>query len=199
MWAVAALYLWVRGLILGGIASVVMRPNLSWHDTLLSSVSLIGEYIGKLIWPAHFAAYYVFHPSRHFTDVPVLLGFAGIIMCAALFVLLWKRAHLFSFAFLLIFLPLGPVLNARWMPASVFGERYLYLPSVGFCWLLGWGAVKLWNAEGPPLLRPLARAVPVLVGAVALLSLCEPSRGIAIGPRMKRCSARRCGHRAMRA
>lgn len=168
VWAVAALYLWVRGLILGGIASVVMRPNLSWHDTLLSSVSLIGEYIGKLIWPAHFAAYYVFHPSRRFTDVPVLLGFAGIILCAVLFVLLWKRVHLLSFAFLLIFLPLGPILNARWMPASVFGERYLYLPSVGFCWLLGWGAVKLWNAEAP-LLRPLARAVPVLVGVVALL------------------------------
>ena len=80
-----------------------------------------------------------------------------------------SESHLLSFAFLLIFLPLGPVLNARWMPASVFAERYLYLPSVGFCWLVGWAAVKLWNAKGRPLLRPLARAVPVLVGVVALM------------------------------
>jgi tetratricopeptide (TPR) repeat protein len=168
LWAMAALYLCVRTLILGGIASVVMRPNLSWHDTLLSSVSLIGGYIGKLIWPAHFAAFYVFHPSRHFTDAGVLLGLAGLAVCATMFLLLWKHAHLLSFAFLLIFLPLGPVLNARWMPASVFGERYLYLPSVGFCWLIGWGAVKLWNAEGPPLLWPLARAIPALVAVMAL-------------------------------
>jgi Tfp pilus assembly protein PilF len=168
LWAVAAFYLSVRTLILGGVASVVTRPALSWHDTLLSSVSLIGGYIGKLIWPAHFAAFYVFHPSRHFSDVPVLLGLSAIVLCAILFIVLWKRVHLLSFAFLLIFLPLGPVLNARWMPASVFGERYLYLPSVGFCWLMGWGAVKLWNTEGPWLLRPLARAVPVLVAVIAL-------------------------------
>jgi tetratricopeptide (TPR) repeat protein len=169
LWAVAALYLCVRTLILGGVASVVLRPNLSWHDTLLSAVSLIGKYIGKLIWPAHFSAFYVFHPSSHFTDAGVLLGLAGLLVCTIVFGLLWKHAHLLSFTFLLIFLPLGPVLNARWMPASVFGERYLYLPSVGFCWLVGWGAVKLWNAEGPQVLRPLARAIPALVAMIALL------------------------------
>jgi protein O-mannosyl-transferase len=169
IWTVAAFYLTIRTLILGGVASVLVRPDLSWHDTLLSSVSLLGGYIGKLIWPAHFSAFYVFHPSRHFTDTAVLLGAGGLAACAVLFLILWKRAHLLSFAFLLTFLPLGPVLNARWMPASVFAERYLYLPSVGFCWLLGWAAVKLWNAEGPGLLRPLARAVPVLVAVIALL------------------------------
>jgi Tfp pilus assembly protein PilF len=168
LWAMAAFYLSVRTWILGGVASVVMRPNLSWHDTLLSAVSLIGGYLGKLIWPAHFSAFYVFHPSSRFTDTGVLLGLAGLALCAIVFVLLWKNEHLLSFAFLLIFLPWGPVLNARWMPASVFGERYLYLPSVGFCWLVGWGAVRLWNAEGPPLLQPIARAVPALVAAVAL-------------------------------
>lgn len=169
LWGVAACYLAVRTFILGGVASVLMRPNLSWHDTLLSSIALLGRYIGKLVWPAHFAAFYVFHPSRGFTDAAVLLGFAGLAACGFLFLLLWKRAHLLSFAFFLIFLPLGPVLNARWMPASVFAERYLYLPSVGFCWLAGWAAVKIWNREGPPLLHPVARAIPVLVGSLALV------------------------------
>ena len=169
LWAVAALYLTVRTMILGGVASVLMRPNLSWHDTLLSSVALLGRYMWKLIWPAHFAAFYVFHPSRHFTDAGVLLGACGLIACAILFLLLWKRAHILSFAFFLIFLPLVPVLNARWMPASVFAERYLYLPSVGFCWLVAWSAVTIWNREGPPLLKPLARAVPAFVGMIALV------------------------------
>jgi Tfp pilus assembly protein PilF len=173
LWAMAAFYLTIRTIILGGVASVLIRPNLSWHDTLLSAISLIGGYLGKLIWPAHFSAFYVFHPSRNFTDPQVLLGLAGIIACTCIFTLLWKHSQLQSFAFLLIFLPLGPVLNARWMPASVFAERYLYLPSVGFCWLLGWGALKLWNGDisvrQNNLLLPLTRAIPALVAVIALL------------------------------
>lgn len=53
------------------------------------------------------------------------------------------------------------------MPASVFAERYLYLPSIGFCWLLGWYAMRIWNSEAPAVPRPLVRAVPVLIGVIA--------------------------------
>jgi protein O-mannosyl-transferase len=165
----ATLYFAARAMVMGGGPSIVLRPALSWYETGLSAVALVGEYLGKLIWPVRLSAFYVFHPSRHFTDAAVLLGLAGILLCVVLFAELWRRAHLLSFALLWIFLTLGPVLNARWMPAAVFGERYLYLPSVGFCWLVAWGAVKLWSADVPVLLRPLTRAVPVMLAAVAVL------------------------------
>jgi tetratricopeptide (TPR) repeat protein len=167
LWAMAALYLVARGIMLGGVASVVSRPTLSWYEVGLSAVSLTGGYLWKLIWPAHLSAYYIFHRSSHITDRNVLLGLAGLALCGTLFVLLWRRAHLLSFAFVLIFLPLAPVLNARWMPASVFAERYLYLPSIGFCWLVGWAAVTFWRADVPGYVRPLCRAVPLLLVAVA--------------------------------
>jgi Flp pilus assembly protein TadD len=51
----------------------------------------------------------------------------------------------------------------------VFAERYLYLPSIGFCWIVAWGAAKLWSAKVPALARPLSRAVPLLLGVVALM------------------------------
>jgi tetratricopeptide (TPR) repeat protein len=168
LWAIAALYLGARTLILGGIAAIVLRPNLSWYETVLSAIALIGKYLGKLIWPAHLSAFYVFYPSHHLTDLDVLLGLAGLALCAALFSILWRREHLLSFAIVWIFLTLGPVLNARWMPASAFGERYLYLPSVGFCWLLGAGVVQLWQSHQTPVFRVLSRAVPVVLGIVAL-------------------------------
>ncbi len=168
LWGVAAFYLIVRISILGGVAGVLTRPNLSWHDTILSAISLIGGYIGKLFWPAHFSAFYLFHASRTLTDPRVLAGLAGIVLGGLLFLYLWKRHHLLSFAFFVIFLPLGPVLNARWMPASVFAERYLYLPSIGFCWLLGWYAIRIWNSEVPGIPRLLTRAVPALIGVIAL-------------------------------
>jgi hypothetical protein len=160
LWGVAALYLVARGIMLGGIAGIVTRPGLSWYEVVLSAISLLGAYVWKLVWPAHLSAYYVFHKSSHLVDRNVLLALLGLALCGVLFVLLWRRAHLLSFALILVFLPLGPVLNPKWMPASVFAERYLYLPSIGFCWLLAWAAVTLWRSEGPVFLRPLARAVP---------------------------------------
>jgi tetratricopeptide (TPR) repeat protein len=168
LWAMAALYLVVRGVLLGGVASVVSRPTLSWYEVALSAISLTGGYLRKLIWPAHLSAYYVFHKSSHLMDARVLLGLVGVALCGIAFVALWRRAQILSFAFILLFLPLGPTLNARWMPASVFAERYLYLPSIGFCWLVAWAAVKLWSANVPGFARPLSRAVPLLLVGIAL-------------------------------
>jgi Flp pilus assembly protein TadD len=169
LWAVALLYFAIRTAILGGVARVILRPNLSRYQTALSAVALIGRYLGKLIWPAHLTAFYVFHPINHVTNLPVLAGLISIALCAALFGLLWKRARLLSFGLLWIFATLGPVLNARWMPAAVFGERYLYLPSVAFCWLFAGGAVALWGADVSAMFRPFTRAVPALLAIIALL------------------------------
>ena len=169
LWLMAVLYFAIRAFILGGVTKIVLRPNLSWYQTGLSAVALIGQYLGKLIWPVRLTTFYVFHPSGYLTDPSVLAGMLGITLCAILFLALWTRAHILSFALLWIFATLGPVLNARWMPAAVFGERYLYLPSVGFCWLLAWAAVKLWSMDASARLRPLARAVPAMLGIVALL------------------------------
>ena len=73
-----------------------------------------------------------------------------------------------AFALLWFFLLLGPVLNARWMPASVFGERYLYLPSLGFCWLMSWAAVEFWSGSVPSLPSYMTHAVPALLCVIAL-------------------------------
>jgi protein O-mannosyl-transferase len=169
LWAMAALYFGARWIVMGGVTSIVLRPNLSWYDAGLSGFALVGEYLGKLIWPAHLSMFYVFYASEHITDSAVILGLASLLLCIILFAELWKRAHLLSFALLWMFLTLGPVLNARWMPAAVFGERYLYLPSVGFCWLVGWGAVHVWSADARGLLRPMARAIPAMLAAIAIL------------------------------
>src|SRR5579864_2004361 len=168
LWATVVLYLAVRGYLLGGVASIAARPGVSWYEIGLSAITLTGSYLWKLLWPAHLSAFYVFHKSSHLSDRGVLLGLLGIFLCAGLFVLLCRHVRIMSFALVLLFLPLGPVLNARWMSAAVFAERYLYVPSIGFCWLLAWAAVSLWRAQRPMFLRPLARGVPALLVAVAL-------------------------------
>jgi Tfp pilus assembly protein PilF len=76
----------------------------------------------------------------------VIGGFIALLACLGLFVWFWRRDRMASLGFLWIGVTLAPVLNTRWMPANPFAERYLYLPSVGFCWLVAWAAVKLWRS-----------------------------------------------------
>src|ERR1700722_2149164 len=147
LWIAAAAYVAFRHFVLGSFAPSVARPALPWSSVLLTAISLIGSYLWKLIWPVHLSAFYVFHESGRVSDTSVLLGLVALLAALNLFVWLWSRAHPISFALLWIGITLVPVLNARWMPAGVFAERYLYLPSVGFCWLLGWAAVVAWRAS----------------------------------------------------
>ena len=99
----------------------------------------------------------------------VICGFAVLIVLAFLFGFFWKRARLVSFALAFLLLNLAPVLNIHWMAANVFTERYLYLPSAGFCWILGWSWTGLW--KGAKKHRPLWRGMMV-VSAIVIAVLC---------------------------
>ena len=169
----ALCYVGFRLFWLGGFAPSVARPNLSWKEVILSAVALVGGYLWKLVWPVHLSAFYVFHESKHILDSQVLLGLLALLICVNLFGWLWSRAHLFSFAFLWMGATLAPVLNARWMPAGVFAERYLYLPSVGFCWLVACLGVWLWRSKpsaSAPRRRPIRQqAVPFALIVIVVL------------------------------
>lgn len=147
LWIAAGIYIAFRIFVLGGFAPAIARPTLPWSKVVLTAIALTGSYVWKLLWPAHLSAFYVFHESARFGDTAVLGGLLALLACLNLFVWLWSRARPLSFALVWMGITLAPVLNARWMPAGVFAERYLYLPSVGFCWLLGCGAVWLWRAS----------------------------------------------------
>jgi protein O-mannosyl-transferase len=168
---VAVAYIAFRLFVLGGFAPAIWRPTMPWSQVLLSAIALIGSYLAKLIWPVHLIAFYVFHESRSILDPHVLTGLVGLIACAGLFVWLWRVARPFSFALVWMAATLAPVLNPRWMPAQVFAERYLYLPSVGFCWLIGGAVAKLWResrGESPSSGRATVRqAIAVSVAVIA--------------------------------
>jgi tetratricopeptide (TPR) repeat protein len=139
-WAIGAAYLLFRALVLGGLAPVRQHPDVTWPQAFLSALALVGQYAGKLVWPHPLLAFYVFRKSETPFDVRVLAGLGVLALAAALFFFLWKHARSYSFT-LWMALTIAPVLNARWMATNVFTERYLYLPSVGFCALLAGGLV----------------------------------------------------------
>jgi len=172
LWLVGAAYMLLRIRFLGTLAPVDFHAEVTPQQMVLSAVALVGQYVGKLLWPVRLCAFYVFHPSTSPFDLGVLAGLLVLLALAALFFVCWRsrerNVRFASFAIVWFFATLAPVLNAHWLARNVFSERYLYLPSVGVVWLVGLGASKLWSRAAA---RPAQRRALVLVG-VAVGGLC---------------------------
>jgi Flp pilus assembly protein TadD len=167
-WIIAAAYFVFRITVLGGLAPVRQHADVTWPQAFLSAFALVAQYIAKLFWPHPLLAFYVFHKSSGLTDLRVLTGIGVTVLAILLFAYLWKRARIYSFLLIWIAITLLPVLNARWMATNVFTERYLYLPSVGFCALLAGAVVCSFRGlAGTPRLRWALTAVAIILGALA--------------------------------
>lgn len=98
---------------------------------------IVGWYLLKLVWPLPLSAH-VPLKLLPFERWPVVLAAVGALVGAAILVRLAGRRNPlgnFSAAWTLLFLL--PVLNAGSFTDVLVAERFLYLPSVGFCWLVG--------------------------------------------------------------
>jgi Tfp pilus assembly protein PilF len=169
LWLLVPVYVLFRIRFFGAFAPVLLTRNVSWYEAILSSFPMAGKYLSKMIWPVHLIAYYPFHKSVTPLDPWVLAGVASLGLCALAFGLLWKRYHLVSFGFIWFFINIAPVLNSRWLGPNVFTERYLYLPSVGLCWVAAWGIQEIWTRSAA---RPRAwgGAFGVFLGVLAVLA-----------------------------
>jgi tetratricopeptide (TPR) repeat protein len=166
LWLLTFAYLLFRVRVLGALSSGFNMIRLTWYETFASAIALLGQYIWKGLWPVDLRVFCPFHKPFGSFDPAVIGGAIALAMCCALFLFLWRHAKPLSFGILWMLAIVAPVVNARWMPTAVFAERYFYLPSVGFCWILGWGFLRLQasaSARGADWNRALAAAFGILV------------------------------------
>jgi protein O-mannosyl-transferase len=176
--AIGCVYLIFRATVLGGLAPVLKHPEVTPSQVPMAALALLGQYAAKLFWPHPLLAFYVFHRSTSVLDPSVLLGIVVVLTAVALFVLLWRHARMYSFALIWIAVTLAPVLNPRWMATNVFTERYLYLPSVGFCALIAGFVVWVFRrgAARVPLFRWAMLAAAVAFCALAATQIVGRNR-----------------------
>jgi len=165
LWLVGVAYVLYRIQFFGALEPHESFAQLTPQQIVLSAVALVGRYVWKLFWPVQLCAFYVFHASKSLFDLRVLTGLLVLVALGVLFMVCWRsrepNVRLVSFGIVWFCVTLAPVLNAHWLVANVFTERYLYLPSVGIAWLVGLGASKLWSHAGP---RPEQRRALLLAG-----------------------------------
>jgi protein O-mannosyl-transferase len=174
-------YLVLRGLLLGKLAPVSQHPQVTWREGIYSAFALIASYARLLFWPTRLSAFHTFHPSESLWEPAVLAGIAIVLGCLLFLAYFYRRQPQLAFCVLWIGFTLGPVLNVRWMAANVLTERYLYLPSVAFCWLAGRFAEWVWDRgvewqRGRVLLRAILCSAGIVLLALSATRLWARSR-----------------------
>ena len=155
-WGVLAGYLLLRVRLLGFLATRQQDWNLGPLSFVLSVMDLLRTYWWKLLVPFPLNAYYVFHPVRGLGDPRALLAVVFVIAAAAGIWFSARRAPLIAFSALWVFLTLLPVLNIYGIGRNPFTERYLYLPSLGFCPLVVMLASRGAGWSPPSVRKPAA-------------------------------------------
>jgi tetratricopeptide (TPR) repeat protein len=165
---VSAFYIVVHLAVIGDISSVGPPSRMRLRESLIFGFTQLGEYTGKLLWPQHLSYSWKFHPPLTWRDPAVLLGMLFALWAAGVVVAWWRQDRPVSFAMIWFFLTLAPVLNIAGVGVSAYGERFLYIPSVGICWLAGEGLRSLTDMGAGR--RTWLRVVAVALGLVLLLA-----------------------------
>ncbi len=162
------LYL-VSTLDLGDLDSILtmegFQEEASGFEIALTSARTFWGHLRLLAWPVDLCPDYVMGLSRSLLEPATLLAWLGLAAWAGLAVACWRRAPLLSFALSWVFIHWLPVSNL--MPtAYLLADRYMYIPSAGFCLLL----VCVGDALRERVLRARPRlATPLAAGAAVLL------------------------------
>jgi len=172
----AAFYVVVHLAVIGGVSSVGPPMRMRLRATVIFSFTQLGGYLVKLIWPQHLSYFWKFYPPVTWRDPLVLLGVLFTAWSAGLVAACWRRYRPVVFAILWFFLALAPVLNIAGVGVPAYGERYLYIPSVGICWIAGVALAAMAEPSA-------ARFSPAMAGASSSLSQAptESSPGAAGG------------------
>jgi len=171
------MYLWARISVIGAITKggVGYYGKFSGLEALYASVTLFGQYVLKLLNPYPLTFFYPFEKTGDLASVPFVLSLVVFILfLASVFYFLKKGKNLLAFSFLWFILFLWPVLLFfRALGDSLFSERYLFVPTIGFSFALAALFVYVWRYtfSNRNLNRAVRYALLALVAVAAVLSI----------------------------
>ncbi|HMC83410.1 MAG TPA: tetratricopeptide repeat protein [Candidatus Polarisedimenticolia bacterium] len=139
-------YLGARYAVLGGIVRSITKPidnpilaADSWTGFLTALIAA-GKYVGLLLWPLHLSADYsrdqiplatgLFDPRLLLSFLLLAAGVVGVVWG-------WRRSRWVAWSVLFYAVTMLPASNILIPIGTLFAERLVYLPSVGFCLLGG--------------------------------------------------------------
>jgi Tfp pilus assembly protein PilF len=146
------------------------------YPTLLSFIKAIFLYLYKLVYPFHLSAYIQNPVSFSIAEPVVILSIVGVIVL--LFFTVWLRRRWTPVSFMILFflvslLPLSNIvrISAPWDMGFVVAERFLYIPSIGFCGVTAVFLKKIYEKRGA-FFRSLRNiSILLIIGLLAVYSV----------------------------
>lgn len=158
-WMVSLFYLWVRFWVLRNPKEIqVGYIQDSFWVNALTMFKVFFLYLKQLIWPSHLSPDHFVEISTKLNDPRVMLSLAGGAGLAAVWVLFLKRSRLLAFFMAWTVVGLLPVMNlVPFLKDNLMADRYLYLPSIGFCAFMSQGLTEIgpWKQRAKPFLMVL--------------------------------------------
>jgi len=177
--SVAVCYVGIRFMVLGEFSRNVFPLKLA--TIVLTWPSVIWCYIKLLVWPFGLSAFYD-TPYVHSAGFRTFV-FPLVSSCLACLLTCWLLRRLYepgfrrnlTFCAGLMLLPILPLLNfSVFIEGEIAHDRYLYLPSVGFCIIVG-SVLRLIRSGSVMLL-----GLPTAQAMVVLMLLCVLAGGTAL-------------------
>ncbi len=139
---VTGIYLLIRQQILKSVKFdepiTIINNSLAGTDfssRFASAFFILGKYILLLLFPHPLAYDYSFNqiPLAKFTDFFAILSFLFYVLIVVFAIMKLKKKDFFSFSIFLFLIPLALVSNVFILIESTMAERFLFIPSLGFC------------------------------------------------------------------
>ena len=146
----AVVYLGMRWYALGALMPVSWGFKGSRVEMLLGWIALLYEYTSRVVFPLRLNSFHVMPAPSSLLEANVLAGWTIVAGWIALGGWLYRRRRPEWLAVTLFLIALMPSFPPTTLLGEGFwlGERYLYLPSVGFCWLLAAALDRLASRVG---------------------------------------------------
>lgn len=139
----------------------------SWIEAILILIWTLTFYIKKFVFPSELVALYDLPNPITVTNPEIFT--AIIIFCSAITLLFIWRNALFHWAIAFYILSLFFLLKFQAHDLVVVADRYMYLPSIGFCFLFGFYAdcwITRSQSSGDSKSSWLAIPVLILIGTI---------------------------------
>jgi len=142
----------------------------------LTAVKIIGKYWLLLIWPARLSYDYSYNQIPIFgwgwgrwEDWRTVIALIACVAAAVVAMRSYRRNKPVFFFILFFFVTLAPVSNLVIIIGTIMGERFLYLPSVGFAACAAWAIYAV--SQRLPARQPSYRHAGVAALTVILIAL----------------------------
>lgn len=140
---------------------IVSLPGQNVYDLtvfqyVINIVYMSGFYFFKLLLPVHLAAYYYIQPIYSVAETRAIISLLFAAGLLALTFYFFRREKNFFFALGWVIFAMLPTLYLPGLGKSMFADRYLFLPSIGFAFIVGLLVIKVSRTGLPGQARKFA-------------------------------------------